>query len=691
MIAVGLLALTLTITPATSRDLHLSLPTNVASATKGRAYSSGNGTAAGGAVVYISGGTAPYRCSLLSGALPAGMSLSAVTPIYPAGLCILTGTPTAAGEFTFTVRVKDADSNTASQSVRFVVLSSSLPVFSNVTVTSVSATSEKISWTTNVPASSRVCYWMGGGLTLPCTPETETTGVTSHSVPLTGLLPGNSYQYQVASRGVLEGAPQNYLQSADGGGHTFNTASAPGAGTQDFLLSMAGPHGVIQGYPLIVTIYSGAIAGTRYSNGWNLVLGGLPANSQAHWPDQQDYGLGQGRVKTTKTTNDTLTLYGPSYTQFEIITNVGGTTPPASYILTLTATATPTNSSPVTHTYTWAMNVAAVPSFPFGRQTKHPALGHVGTWATAMTTYGRKWCSDPAPPPNEQGVWYYDGINTFFRIADYTSSASPWVACANAIRTQYRDNFVIPKNGRVPGYEVFPHGLYRDCTVNSNATSCTALHELATSANGASLFAGGIPYADATNIREASYMLGAKRLDYDAGGGTTLAQVRQMATYCVGIVDQVVNATTNFEEPFMDGLAAQALIEYYEDPKTGNRADVRVPVAIQALADHLWNSDWFAWSGSNGYFLYNVQNNARGVPNAGCGPGCDMQALNLLIAPLYGWLYQNTGLQQYQLEGDTIWDAGVNDPASGGIGWSGKNFSQQYRWSFDYVTWRRTP
>jgi hypothetical protein len=619
------------------------------------------------------------------------MTLSAVTPIYPAGLCILTGIPTTAGEFTFTVRVKDAASNAASQSVNFVVLSSRLPVFSNLTATSVSATSERIAWTTNMPASSQVCYLIGGGPYPPCTPETETAGVTSHSVTLTGLLPGSGYQYQVASRGVVGGAPQDYLKSTYGGGYMFNTASASGTGSQDFLLLTAGPHGVIQGYPLIVTIYSGAIAGIKYSNGWTLVLGGLPANSQVHWPDQQDNGLGQGRIKTTKTTNDTLILYGPSYTQFEILTNVGGITPPGSYTLTLTATATPTNSGSVTHTYTWAMGVAAIPSFPFGRQTKHPTLGHVGTWTTAMNTYGHKWCTDPAPPPNEQGVWYYDGINTFFRIADYTRSISPWVACANAVRTQYRDNFVIRKNGRIPGYEVFPHGLYRDCTMNSNATSCTALHELAANANGASMIAGGIPYADAGNIREACYMLGAKRLDYDAGGATTLAQVLQMATYCVGIVDQVVNATTNFEEPFMDGLAAQALIEYYEDPKTGNQADVRVPTALRALADHLWNSDWFAWAGSNGYFLYNVQNNSLEIPNAGCGPGCDMQALNLLIAPLYGWLYHNTGLQQYQLEGDTIWDAGVNDPVGGGIGWSGKNFSQQFRWSFDYVTWRSTP
>jgi hypothetical protein len=66
----------------------------------------------------------------------------------------------------------------------------------------------------------------------------------------------------------------------------------------------------------------------------------------------------------------------------------------------------------------------------------------------------------------------------------------------------------------------------------------------------------------------------------------------------------------------------------------------------------------------------------------------DLSSLNLLIAPIYAWLYQQTGQKQYQLEGDTIWNAGVTGPPGSGIGWSGKNFSQQYRWSFDYVKWR---
>jgi hypothetical protein len=190
-------------------------------------------------------------------------------------------------------------------------------------------------------------------------------------------------------------------------------------------------------------------------------------------------------------------------------------------------------------------------------------------------------------------------------------------------------------------------------------------------------------YVASTRVREGCYMLGAKRLDYDAGGASTLAQVKQMAAYCLGDEDQIVNnnAYFPFENFFMDGLMAQALIEYWEDPKTGN-GDPRIPPAIKAIADHVWSVGWIPWSGGNGEFVYNLFQNQIGL-----GVG-QMESLNLLIAPMFAWLYENTGLSEYQLEGDTIWSAGVNDPPSDGIGWSGKNFSQQYRWSFDYVTWR---
>ena len=58
--------------------------------------------------VQAQGGTPPYSWSISAGALPSGLSLSSGGA--------LTGTPSAAGNYTNTLRVTDAVSATASQS-----------------------------------------------------------------------------------------------------------------------------------------------------------------------------------------------------------------------------------------------------------------------------------------------------------------------------------------------------------------------------------------------------------------------------------------------------------------------------------------------------------------------------------------------------------------------------------------------
>jgi len=46
--------------------------------------------------ITVTGGTVPYLCSLVSGALPAGLTLTGST-------CTVSGTPVVAGTSTFTV------------------------------------------------------------------------------------------------------------------------------------------------------------------------------------------------------------------------------------------------------------------------------------------------------------------------------------------------------------------------------------------------------------------------------------------------------------------------------------------------------------------------------------------------------------------------------------------------------------
>ena len=53
------------------------------------------------ATLAASGGTSPYTWSIASGSLPTGLSLAG-------GTGVISGTPTAAGTFNFTVRVTDS-------------------------------------------------------------------------------------------------------------------------------------------------------------------------------------------------------------------------------------------------------------------------------------------------------------------------------------------------------------------------------------------------------------------------------------------------------------------------------------------------------------------------------------------------------------------------------------------------------
>ena len=61
--------------------------------------------------------------------------------------------------------------------------------------------------------------------------------------------------------------------------------------------------------------------------------------------------------------------------------------------------------------------------------------------------------------------------------------------------------------------------------------------------------------------------------------------------------------------------------------------------------------------------------------------------LNLLIAPMYAWLYRQTGETKYRDQGDALFAGGVKKAYLDG----GKQFDQNYWWSFDYVRWRSGP
>jgi hypothetical protein len=86
--------------------------------------------------------------------------------------------------------------------------------------------------------------------------------------------------------------------------------------------------------------------------------------------------------------------------------------------------------------------------------------------------------------------------------------------------------------------------------------------------------------------------------------------------------------------------------------------------------DECWKR---AWIEEHQAFFYRADN------PTGAAPG-----LNLLVAPAFAWVYLQTGDITYRDRGDKVFAGGVRGAYLDG----GKQFSQNYRWSFDYVKWR---
>jgi hypothetical protein len=303
-----------------------------------------------------------------------------------------------------------------------------------------------------------------------------------------------------------------------------------------------------------------------------------------------------------------------------------------------------------------------------------PPVPNRAKWEATMKTLADKWCN----PKEKMGfgsssqVWYYDGARVFFQAADYLRE-SQYIACAMNIARQYRD-YVLASNA-VPGYRVFPHGLWMAYERTRDISFMKAAVKLAE--------AQPVPVAQwvwnaPVNMRETAYALQAAVMAQSrAGGGYQNAWLQETADMLVGIFRMelgrayFVDARSMYRQIFMDGLGMAALIEYYEHTK-----DRRVPPLIRETLDWIWAN---AWTGTQ--LLINPA-----PPGATCDWGCRQGNSDLinLTAPAFAWYYRYSGNVTYQERGDALFSHALDIP----ITWNGKIFSQNYRWSFDYVNWR---
>jgi hypothetical protein len=289
-----------------------------------------------------------------------------------------------------------------------------------------------------------------------------------------------------------------------------------------------------------------------------------------------------------------------------------------------------------------------------------------------MVTYGADHCAalgDNARSFDERlADTYYDAQRVYYQIADYTGDAK-WNRCAEAAERIYRDGYVLPNNGGIPGYWIFSMGLRMSAERTGAAPSRNAVSLLATNAAYAPDATPLPPGESSSLIRELAYVLNTYLDDEELG-----APVRDRRAVVVDRLLQGLGEWTSGRsgvavKPFMIGLAAEALIRY-----EGRSGDSRVKPTLLTAADWLWEEMWVPQAGA---FLYATKADESGTRT----PAPD---LNLLIAPLYGWAYQTTGNPDYRTRGDAVFTGGVQQSYLK----SAKIFHQNYRWSFEYVRGR---
>lgn len=343
--------------------------------------------------------------------------------------------------------------------------------------------------------------------------------------------------------------------------------------------------------------------------------------------------------------------------------------------------------------------IGAVPFLDLGGGEEEPSINDntdltgFAEWQSDMLSFGNTYATylanhkDDSYPGDPTYAFdtllnytYYDGERVYRNIASYTGNNAWLTAAANA-RYVYR-RWLTAYGHVVPGYWKFTTGLRMAWEANNaDATAIASINGLA---NFGAFSPDTTPLSSMENwtvSRETAYTL-INLMDQEAIGGSHRDRLEELLELIIGTdghFDQwflgsppVTLPGDNSGEgddftPYQVALSAEALIQYWNEYDQ----DARILSKLILAANWMWDN---TWSDVYGQFYYRTDN-----------PLWDGGSeLNLVICPLYWWLYLQTGNLTHKTRGDTAFNQGMPTAFIG----NPKQFNQVYRWTPAGLLWR---
>jgi hypothetical protein len=333
-------------------------------------------------------------------------------------------------------------------------------------------------------------------------------------------------------------------------------------------------------------------------------------------------------------------------------------------------------------------------------------------WFALLKTY-----TDANPNTGYENV-YYDAQACVYALRDYVGSSTTFsTAMAQSFRSPYL--YWLNTLGGGQGFRIFAKGLAEDyIRDNAQTTSRTAVDDLAGATPSKSPWAVTSAYniahlPDIYYSRETAYALEAHIEAGRCGLTPSTAWRDTLKGYAMGHITkwyptQTDGLTKFYIRPFMVALTTEALISYHENVSALSSTEI---AQIVALWEYIWNNLWNAGSaaGSNSFAYTDRATSTMSAssPNteeqAGLYNTGDTESsvdLNLLIVPVFGWLWKQTGETKWQDRFTSIWNAGLTRYTIYGYwesgaffgsqttnGIIGKHVCQNYRWTAQAIAW----